>query len=119
MHLLAQAGTGLVSDDEISFTGPLKLVSNQRHRPAGHLVPQTVRAVAGRGLVVLHAAAILVLPGPKRRDNLIRPMLNGDKQGGMQVPTSRDDGQTRLLAAVIFSWRLRRICGPGWCAEPA
>ena len=53
------------------------------------------------GLVVLHVAAILYYL-VRKKDNLIRPMLNGDKQGGMQVPTSRDDGQTRLLAAVIF-----------------
>ncbi len=99
--LLAQVGTGLVSDDEISFTGPLnKLVSS-----ATGLLATSYHKQYGQwlviGLVVLHVAAILYYL-VRKKDNLIRPMLNGDKQGGMQVPTSRDDGQTRLLAAVIF-----------------
>lgn len=99
--LLAQVGTGLVSDDEISFTGPLnKLVSS-----ATGLLATSYHKQYGQwlviGLVVLHVAAILYYL-VRKKDNLIRPMLNGDKQGGMQVPTSRDDWQTRLLAAVIF-----------------
>ncbi len=99
--LLAQVGTGLVSDDEISFTGPLnKLVSS-----ATGLLATSYHKQYGQwlviGLVVLHVAAILYYL-VRKKDNLIRPMLNGDKQGGMQVQTSRDDGQTRLLAAVIF-----------------
>jgi cytochrome b len=99
--LLAQVGTGLVSDDEISFTGPLnKLVSS-----ATGLLATSYHKQYGQwlviGLVVLHVAAILYYL-VRKKDNLIRPMLNGDKQGGMQAPTSRDDWQTRLLAAVIF-----------------
>jgi cytochrome b len=63
------------------------------------------------GLVVLHVAAILVLPLVRKKDNLIRPMLSGDKPGGMQAPTSprRLTPRPALLAAVIFG-----VCA-GFC----
>ena len=51
------------------------------------------------GLVVLHIAAILFYLW-KKKDNLIKPMLSGDKPGA--AASSRDDAASRLMAAVIF-----------------
>ncbi len=111
--LLAQVATGLVSDDEISFTGPLnKLVSS-----ANGLLATSYHKQVGQwlliALVVLHMGAILFYL-IKKKDNLIKPMIHGDKQAGNQVASSRDDWRSRLLAAVIFgicagfvSWLVR------------
>ena len=44
--LLAQVATGLVSDDEISFTGPLNRFVSSAQGPRRHLVPQGSRPVA-------------------------------------------------------------------------
>jgi len=102
--LLAQVGTGLVSDDEISFSGPLSrfvaasqsLSATWYHKEVGQW---TIVA-----LVLLHMAAIawyLV----RRKNNLIRPMIDGDKTMAVagQVTASRDDARSRLLAAAVFA----------------
>lgn len=101
LFLLAQAGTGLFSDDEIAASGPLtRLVSNAwvsqaswYHREVG----QRVLIV----LVALHVAAILFYLWRKRQ-NLIVPMLTGDKSLEQAAPPSRDDGFSRGLAAAIL-----------------
>lgn len=99
--LLAQVSTGLISDDEISFTGPLnRLVSSATglqatsyHRDIGQWLML--------GLVALHVAAILYYL-LRKKDNLIKPMLHGDKEADGAVTSSRDNAQSRVLAAVIF-----------------
>ncbi|MBA2673466.1 cytochrome b/b6 domain-containing protein [Ramlibacter sp.] len=100
--LLAQVGTGLVADDEISFTGPLNrfvasakaLKATWYHKEVGQLL-----IIA---LVLLHLAAVLFYLW-KKRDNLIRPMVIGDKQLDHAAPSSRDDALTRLAALVLLS----------------
>ncbi|MCW5651725.1 MAG: cytochrome b/b6 domain-containing protein [Ramlibacter sp.] len=99
--LAVQIGTGLVSDDEISFTGPLnRLVSS-----ANGLAATWYHKEVGQWLVVVlacvHVAAVLFYLW-KKKDNLIRPMLGGDKLVSREVPASRDDMGSRLLAAVIL-----------------
>lgn len=97
--LLAQVGSGLVSDDEISFTGPL----NRFVSSANGLLATWYHKQVGQwliiGLVVLHITAILFYLW-RKKDNLIKPMLSGDKPG--TAASSRDDAQSRLVAAVIF-----------------
>lgn len=100
--LLAQVATGLVGDDEIAFTGPLnRFVSNARglaatwyHRRIGQWL-----LVA---LVVLHLAAIAFYR-LKKRDDLVRPMVSGDKQLARPAPSSRDDAASRMVAAVLLA----------------
>jgi cytochrome b len=100
LFLLAQVGSGLFSDDEIAAMGPLSkfasgaLVSKLTfyHKEVGKLVLLL--------LVALHIGAILFYLF-KRRDNLIRPMLTGDKWGPPGLPVSRDDGRSRTLALLI------------------
>lgn len=99
--LLAQVGSGLFADDEIAFTGPLAgLVSGDwvsqatsYHKKVGKLI-----LIA---LVVLHLGAIAFYKLVKKQ-NLVRPMIVGDKTVQAPVPASRDNGRTRLLALVLL-----------------
>lgn len=99
--LLAQAASGLFTDDEIAFTGPLnRFVSNATgvtatwyHKDVGQWM-----LVA---LVVLHIGAVLYyLVGKK--DNLIKPMITGDKRLDAPVAASRDDTRSRLGALLLL-----------------
>ena len=100
--LAAQIGTGLFADDEISNTGPLiKLVSGATsalltkwHKSFGQWLIIT--------LVLLHVAAI-VYYFVRKKQNLVRPMLVGDKALGPDVPASVDSAASRALALVLLS----------------
>ena len=99
--LAAQVGTGLFADDEISTTGPLiKFVSGATsgkltywHTNFGQWL-----IVA---LVVLHIGAVLFYL-LRRQQNLMRPMLSGDKFLAAEAPASIDTLASRTLALVIF-----------------
>ncbi len=99
--LAAQIGTGLFADDEISNTGPLiKFVSGATsslftswHKTYGQWLIIT--------LVLLHVAAILYYFFRKKQ-NLVRPMLVGDKVLAPDVPASVDTGASRTLALVLL-----------------
>lgn len=99
--LLAQVGTGLLSDDEIAASGPLtRLVSGDLvslatwyHREVGKLVLIV--------LVLLHILAIVYYLWRKRQ-NLVRPMIFGDKEVSQPAQASRDDTRSRLLAATLL-----------------
>lgn len=99
--LAAQVATGLLSDDEIAFTGPLtRFVSNavvgqatSYHKEIGQYLVL--------GLLALHllAVAFYVLV---RRQRLVRPMLHGDKVLPAPAAPSRDDWVTRVAALVLL-----------------
>lgn len=99
--LLAQVGTGLFADDEIAFTGPLAgLVSGDwvgqatsYHKKVGKFI-----LIA---LVALHLGAIAFYR-LVRKQNLVRPMIVGDKTVQAPVPASRDNARTRLLALLLL-----------------
>lgn len=99
--LLLQVGSGLVSDDEIAFAGPLTaFVSN-----ATVGLATNYHAHIGKwlvlGLVVLHSAAILFYL--LRKHNLVQAMLHGDKELVRPVPGSRDDAVSRTVALLVFA----------------
>lgn len=100
--LLVQVATGLISDDEIASSGPLtSLVPSTWVSQATwyhHSVGKLVLIV----LVTLHVAAILFYL-LRKRQNLVRPMLLGDKEVEQALPSSRDDARTRLLAIVLLA----------------
>ncbi|MDP1654584.1 MAG: cytochrome b/b6 domain-containing protein [Hylemonella sp.] len=100
--LLAQVATGLISDDEIATSGPLtSLVPSTWVSQATwyhHSVGKLVLIV----LVALHVAAILFYL-LRKRQNLVRPMLLGDKEVEQALPSSLDDARTRLLAIVLLA----------------
>ncbi len=100
--LIAQVSTGVFSDDEIAAVGPFaKFVSNATvslatgyHKGYGKILLLA--------LVVLHLAAILFY-FLSRRENLVRPMIQGDKPRAGKLPSSRDDAVSRLAAAAVFA----------------
>ena len=102
--LVAQVGTGLLSDDEIAFAGPLtRFVSNATvslstnyHKNIGKWVLLA--------LVLLHIAAIVYYLS--RKHNLVGAMLHGDKELVVQAPSARDDTVSRVAAVLILA-----VCG--------
>ena len=52
-------------------------------------------------LVALHIGAIAFYLW--RKHNLVRPMLNGDKELSLAVPGSRDDALTRTVAVLVLA----------------
>ncbi|OOG41684.1 cytochrome b/b6 domain-containing protein [Polaromonas sp. A23] len=98
--LLAQAGTGLFSDDEIAFSGPLtRFVSNSAVSLATNYHKNIGKWVL-LGLVVLHILAIVFYLW--RKHNLVHAMLHGDKHLVTAMPASRDDTVSRLSALIVL-----------------
>lgn len=104
--LMLQVATGLISDDEIAFTGPLNrwvssataLTATSYHRQIGQWLLMV--------LVVLHVAAVLFY-WLRRRDNLIGSMIHGDKLmapgEACRLPHSRDDRRARVIALLVIA----------------
>ncbi len=102
--LAAQVSTGLMSDDEIAYSGPLThLVSNATVKLATFY-----HAAVGKwvllGLVVVHIVAVIFYQ--RRQHKLINAMLHGDKTLALAAPSSRDDLVSRTAAVMIFA-----LCG--------
>jgi cytochrome b len=105
--LALQVGTGLFADDEIATTGPLiKFVSSATsllftkwHKTFGQWLIIT--------LVLLHVAAI-VFYLVKKKQNLVRPMIVGDKHLAPSVPPSADHWWVRGAAAALLA-----VCAAG------
>jgi cytochrome b len=102
--LIAQVATGLVADDEIANVGPLnKHVSSALalSATAWHKGPGQALLIL---LVVLHIAAI-VYYRVRRQQNLVQPMITGDKLLEPGVPASEDSRLTRVRAlALVAIW---------------
>lgn len=101
--LAVQVATGLVADDEIAFQGPLNryissqkgLVATSWHRDYGQWILLA--------MVALHIAAI-VFYLVRKKTNLVRPMITGDKPippAAADTPSSVDNAGTRTLALVL------------------
>jgi cytochrome b len=104
--LVAQAATGLMSDDEVSNSGPLThLVSNATVQLATFY-----HAAIGKwvllGLAALHISAVVFYQ--RRQHKLVNAMVHGDKTLTLAVPSSRDDLLTRTAALLIFA-----LCAAG------
>lgn len=98
--LVLQVASGLLSDDEIAFSGPLtRFVAN-----ATVSLATDYHANIGKwillGLVLLHIGAIVVYL--LRKHNLVGAMLHGDKELVVKVPASRDDTASRTAALLLF-----------------
>jgi len=98
--LALQVASGLIADDEIVTTGPLiqyvssatSSLATRWHKNYGQWL-----IVA---LVVLHLGAIAFY-WLRRRQNLVGPMLHGDKLLAADVPRSLDNGRSRAIALSI------------------
>lgn len=99
--LLLQVASGLVSDDEIATAGPLSKSVSSAIANAATSYHTTVGKLTVIALVLLHIGAIAFYYF-KKRENLVRPMLRGDKESNSAVASSRDDAGSRTLALFIF-----------------
>ncbi|NKE68276.1 cytochrome B [Ramlibacter sp. RBP-2] len=100
--LLAQVATGLVGDDEISFTGPLNRFVTSAQGLAATWYHKRIGQWAILGLVILHVGAVLFYLW-RRGENLVRPMVHGDKAVGMATTVaSRDDARSRAAALMVL-----------------
>jgi len=99
--LVLQVGTGLLSDDEIAFAGPLtRFVSSDwaalatsLHKDVGQYLVMT--------LVALHLLAIAFYTVVKK-SSLVPAMITGDKIVTTPVTPARDDAASRLVALVVL-----------------
>jgi cytochrome b len=99
--LLAQVATGLVGDDESAFTGPLNRFVSTAKGLAATWYHKRIGQWLLIGLVVLHIGAVLFYLF-RKRNNLVRPMLTGDKEVAHAARSSRDDAVTRIGALAIL-----------------
>ena len=99
--LLLQVGSGLTSDDEIAFTGPLsRFVSNATVSLATDYHKNIGKWIL-LALVILHVLAIAFYLW--RKHKLLPAMLHGDKELVVAVPPSRDDALSRMGALLVFA----------------
>ncbi|MBL8328535.1 MAG: cytochrome b/b6 domain-containing protein [Rubrivivax sp.] len=99
--LALQVACGLVADDEIANVGPLnRFVSSELAELATgwHKGPGKLLILA---LVLLHIGAIIFYR-VRKQQNLVQPMLLGDKQLPPGTPQARDDRVTRAGAMLLF-----------------
>ncbi len=96
-----QAAGGLFANDDIASEGPLaKLISkglSDRITSLHHLGEFVILT-----LVALHLVAVLYYL-LLRRDNLVRPMLTGDKPHDGTLPSTRDDAALRLRGLIVLA----------------
>ena len=99
--LLLQVATGLISDDEIATSGPLSKFASSVVVSAATFYHGNVGKLILLTLIVLHIGAVLFYLFNMGED-LIRPMIRGDKETLVVTTSSRDDVWSRLLAAAVF-----------------
>jgi cytochrome b len=115
--LLAQVGSGLFSDDEIAFAGPLtRFVSNATVDIATNYHKNIGKWII-LGLVLLHLAAIIFYLW--RKHKLVHAMLHGDKELVAAVPSSRDDAASRLGALLVLGVCAAAVYGLSSLGAPA
>lgn len=99
--LAAQVGTGLMSDDEIAFFGPLvRFVSGDTVSLATDYHTNVGKFII-LALVGLHLLAIAYYTWVKKQ-GLVRPMVVGDKHSPVAAPSARDTAGTRLVALAVL-----------------
>lgn len=98
--LAVQVATGLVADDEIATVGPL----NRYVSTATGLAATAWHKTWGIGLIlalaVLHVAAV-VFYRLRHQQDLVGPMVSGDKLLAGAVPASADTRLTRVRALAV------------------
>lgn len=102
MLLLAQVASGLVSSDEISFYAPLNRFVSDAQAALATRYHKRVGQWIIVALVLLHIGAI-VYYRTRRHQDLVGPMLRGDKQLTQPARPSRDDAASRIAAAALFA----------------
>ena len=100
--LLLQVSTGLFSDDEIAFTGPLVSLVSGNTVSLATSYHKNVGKLLVLALVALHLGAIAYHTLVKKH-TLVRPMVSGDKQLPTPERSTTDTSATRLLALGVLA----------------
>lgn len=95
-----QVLTGLMSDDEIAFFGPLVRFVSGDTVSAATAFHKNVGEYLVLGIVALHLLAIAFYQ-LRRRQALVGAMVHGDKVLPEPVTPSRDDAAWRVLGLVV------------------
>ncbi len=98
--LAVQVGTGLISDDEIAFVGPLARFVASDTAYAATAFHKSWGKLLVLGLIALHIAAIAYYR-LRRGKSLLPAMLHGDKPLPPDTPASADGWRQRLLALAV------------------
>ena len=98
--LAAQVSSGMMSDDEIAFAGPMSKFVSATTVSAATWYHKGVGKSVVLALVALHVAAILFHLF-RKKENLIQPMIQGEKAVDADTKASVDTGKTRLLALAV------------------
>lgn len=101
LFLGLQVTTGLMSDDEISNAGPLTRFVSSAWVSNATFYHKNIGKFILLGLVVLHLGAIAFYYF-RKRENLVKPMITGDKVIGFSAPSARDNWSDRRRAGLIF-----------------
>lgn len=104
--LLTQAGTGLFSNDDIASEGPLYHLVNKDLSDTLSKIHQLSFNIL-LGLVGIHIVAILIYR-LVHRENLLKPMVTGDKEVAPDTPAPRLVNPARALIflaiAAVIVW---------------
>ena len=100
--LLLQVLSGLCSDDEIATAGPWTAKISNEWVSLATQYHTEIGQVFLLLLIALHVATVLFYKFFKQED-LITPMLKGDKALPMDTPPSKDTAGTRALAVVVLA----------------
>lgn len=101
VFLIMQVASGLMSDDEITAVGPLVQFVPSDWVGLATYYHKDIGKVILLGLVALHLGAIAFYYF-RKRENLLRPMITGDKSIPFEVPSARDAWPERRRAVLIF-----------------
>jgi cytochrome b len=96
-----QVASGLFSDDEILASGPLSHWASTDWVSRATWIHTQVNKIALLALVALHVGAILYYRFAKKQ-NLVGPMITGDKTLSEPVEPSADTWPMRLAAVLMF-----------------
>lgn len=99
--VLAQAATGLYSNDDIANDGPLvKFISKE----LSDRVTWIHKEVSGNLIYLLVAMHLLAIAFYyfRKKQNLIKPMITGDDVIDFDAPSANDSWAMRVLALVIL-----------------
>lgn len=99
--LALQVVSGLFSDDEIAAAGPLVKFASSAWVGNATFYHKEIGKLIVLALVALHIAAILFYL-VKKGENLVRPMVTGDKTLALSVPASNDQAADRIKALAIL-----------------
>lgn len=115
--LAIQAGTGLVANDDIAFTGPLySLIDEDLALRLTGLHKQLAWGLLG--FIGVHVAAIIFYVRIKK-DNLVKPMITGWKETAT-VPTHHRHGSWRaLIVALAITGIAVFGAAGGWLPNPS